>query len=49
MTIIYSDDSFTRTRLFPVDISGLTNFPRRITESPISPDMEIGSHTFCPN
>ena len=23
----YSDDSFIRTRLFPVDISGLTGFP----------------------
>ena len=21
----------------------------RITESPISPDMQIGSHTFCPD
>ena len=24
---MYSDDSLIRTRFFPVDISGLTNFP----------------------
>ena len=37
---IYCDDLFIRTRLFPVDISWLTS---------ISPDLEIGSHTFCPD
>ena len=25
--VSYSDDLFIRTRLFPVDISGLTSFP----------------------
>ena len=44
---MHSDDSFIRVHLFPVDISGLTSF--RITGWPISPDVEIGSHTFCPD
>ena len=40
----YSDNSFIRTRLFLVNISGLTSFP----DSPISLDVAIGPHTFCP-
>ena len=44
---MYRDDSLIRTRLFPVDISGLTVF--QITESPSSEETEIGSHTFCPD
>ena len=48
MREFYSDDSFIRTHLYPVDISGFKQV-FRITESPSSLDVEIGSHTFCPD
>ena len=45
--LIYSDDSFIPTHLF------LSIFPDervfRFIELPISPDVEIGSNTFCPD
>ena len=47
LMLIYSDDSFIRTRLFPIDITGLTSFPDYWM--PISLDVEISSLTFCPD
>ena len=41
---MYSDKLFIPTRLFPVDNSRLRVF--RITESPISPNVEIDSLHF---
>ena len=45
--MVYSDDSLIRTRLFPVDISGLTSFPdywiahARINESSLYTRLQI--------
>ena len=46
-SVQYSDDLLILTRLFLVDISRFTSFLD--TETPISPNTEIGSRTFCPD
>ena len=39
----FYENTVIRTRLFPVDISGLTSL------SPIIQETEIGSRIFCPD